>query len=93
MIFNYKKEANIQVGQELYGIIAVSRYTYDGVYPVRVEKIDYTNEEVIFTVEQPCGVVSCTFAEMRYYVFETKEEAENNMTNLDFGMGLQVYCD
>ena len=91
MEFKYKKEVNIDIGQELYGIIAVSTRTYDGVYPVTVYAIDYNNEEVIFEVEQPCRYVSCTFREMKDYVFESEAEAKNKMNNLEFGVGLFEY--
>lgn len=91
MNFSYKKECSVKVGQKLYGIIAVSLYTYDGVYPVIVDEIDYTNEEIIFKVDQPCLYVSCDFREMEYYVFENEVEAKNKMHNLDFGEGLQAY--
>ena len=91
MKFTYKKETNLEIGQKLYGIIAVSIYTYDGVHPVTVYEIDYNNEEVIFEVEQPCRYVSCTFREMEDYVFESKEEAENAESNTEFGMGPWAY--
>lgn len=48
MKFEYKKECSLQVGQELYGIIGVSLYTQEGVFPVTVGSIDYNEEEVIF---------------------------------------------
>ena len=93
MNFTYKVECNISIGQKLYGIIAVSRYTYDGVYPIIVNAIDYNNECVIFRVDQPCGYVFCSFDEMKEYVFETWEEAENAIDNIEFGAGLQSYSD
>ena len=92
MKFAYKKEANIKEGQKLFGIIAVSRYTYDGVHPMVVYDINYNDEEVIFKVDQPCGFVSCSFREMEYLVFESEEGAKNAMANLDFGVGLWA-CD
>lgn len=91
MKFNYKKEVNVEIGQMLYGIIAVSTYTYNGVYPVIVDDIDYNNEEVIFKVDQPCKYVSCSFYEMEDFVFESEEEAENKIDILEFGVGLQAY--
>ena len=92
MKFEYKKETNIKEGQKLFGIVAVSIYTYDGVYPVTVYDIDYNEENVIFKVDQPCGYVSCSFRDMEYYVFESEEEAENMQSGLEFGDGLYA-CD
>ena len=91
MKLTYNKETNLEIEQKLYGIIAVSIYTYDGVHPVTVYEIDYNNEEVIFEVEQPCRYVSCTFREMEDYVFESKEEAEDAESKLDFGEGMYAY--
>ena len=91
MKFEYKKEANIEVGQKLFGIVEVSIYTYDGVQPIIVDEIDYNAGEVIFKVDQPCGYVSCSFSEMEDFVFESKEEAENKMNCLEFGVGLRMY--
>lgn len=91
MKFEYKKEANIEVGQRLYGIIAVTTYTYDGVYPMTVEEILWDEEEVIFKVDQPCQYVSCSFYEMEDYVFKTEEEAIEKQKTLDFGVGMFDY--
>ena len=91
MKFEYEKRTNIQIGQKLYGIVAVSIYTCDGVYPIIVDGIDYNYEEVIFKIDQPCKLVSCHFNEMEDFVFESKEEADNKISSLEFGAGLQVY--
>lgn len=91
MNFTYKKEANIEVGQKLYGIIAVSRMTYDGMYPVIVDRILWDDEEVVFKVDQSCGYVSCMFDEMEDYVFESEEEANTKLKILDFGVGMFAY--
>lgn len=93
MDFTYTKECNIYVGQELFGIIAVSIYTYDGVYPINVHRIDYNNECVIFRIKQPCIYVSCTFEEMKSLVFRTEAEAKWRLTNggLEFGAGLTAH--
>lgn len=88
MKFEYQKSANIKEGQKLFGIIAVSIYTYDGIYPVIVSSIDYNDEEVIFEVDQPCQCVKCSFREMEYLVFESEEEAKQMLSRLEFGMGL-----
>ena len=88
MKFEYQKSTNIKEGQKLFGIIAVSIYTYDGVYPVIVSTIDYNEEEVIFEVDQPCGCVKCSFGEMGFLVFESEEEARHMLPSLDFGVGL-----
>ena len=88
MKFEYQKSANIEEGQKLFGIIAPSIYTYDGVYPLMVSTIDYNEEEVIFVVDQPCGNVKCSFHEMAFLVFESEEEAELMLPRLEFGMGL-----
>lgn len=91
MKFEYEKKANINVGQKLYGIVEVSIYTYDGVQPIIVDRINYNEDEVIFKVDQPCRYVSCYFSEMEDFVFESKEEAENKMSSLEFGVGLRMY--
>lgn len=91
MKFEYTKETSLEEGQELYGIIAVSSYTYDGVYPITVSHIDYNNEKIIFEVDQPCVYVCCYFHEIEDYVFETETEAKKAAETLDFGLGLYVY--
>ena len=91
MKFAYKKETNLRMGQKFYGIIEVSRCTYDGVHPIYVDDIDYNNEEIIFRVDQPCRYVSCRFDEMEYLVFETEEEANDAELDIEFGMGLYAY--
>lgn len=90
MKFEFEKKTNIRIGQTLYGIVEVSIYTYDGVYPIMVRDIDYNNEKVIFSIDQPCQYVSCSFKEMTDFVFETKEEAEHKMRSLEFGEGLRA---
>ena len=87
----FKKETNIEVGQKLFGIIASSIYTYDGVYPIVVSDIDWDDDEVVFDIDQPCGQVFCTFEEMSKYVFETEEEANAAKTNLCLDEGLYNY--
>ena len=91
MKFEYQKSTNIKEGQTLFGIIAPSIYTYDGVYPVTVSTIDYNEEEVTFVVDQPCGCVRCSFHDMAFLVFESEEEAEQMLSHLEFGMGLYAY--
>lgn len=91
MQFTYKKECSLKEGQKLWGIIAVSIYTYDGVHPVTVGDIDWNTEEVIFNVDQPCGLVACTFEEMAELVWRTKAEAEEAQNLLEFGRGLYPY--
>lgn len=91
MNFTYTKESNLTIGQKLFGIIAVSRYTYDGVHPITVDCIDYNNECIIFQVDQPCRQVFCSFSEVESFVFETEEEAKNQIPNLEFGEGLNAY--
>lgn len=91
MKFEYEKKSNIKVGQKLYGIVGVSLYTHDGVYPITVYDIDYNEEEVIFLVDQPCRYVSCHFSEVECFVFESEEEAKNKMNSMRFGIGLQAY--
>lgn len=90
MKFTYKKESNIKIGQVLYGIVEVSTRTYDGVYEVTVYGIDWNNEIVIFTIDQPCGYVECSFYDMNTCVFETREEAIEAEKNIDYfgGSGL-----
>ena len=91
MKFTYIKETNLKIGQQLYGIIAVSTVTYDGVYPIVVHEIDFNNEEIIFEVDQPCRYVICAFIEVERYVFETEKEASEAKPNLPFGDGLVFY--
>lgn len=91
MKFEYKKEVNIEVGQTLYGIIAVSTRTYDGVYPIIVENILWDEEEIVFEIDQPCRYVSCSFYQMKDYVFETEMEAIERQKTLDFGVGMFEY--
>ena len=88
MNFTYRKETNLKISQKMYGIIAVSRYTYDGVYPIMVNDIDYNNEYVQFTIDQPCRHVYCSFDDMKHFVFETEEEAKIKINELKFGEGL-----
>ena len=88
MEFKYKKEANIKVGQRLYGIIAVSTRTYDGVYPVTVDEIDWNEEQIIFEVNQPCQYVSCSFNDINSFVFESEEEAEKRYKYQPFRRGM-----
>lgn len=91
MKFEFKKDCSLKEGQQLWGIVAVSIYTYDGVQPVTVHDIDYNEEEIIFKVDQPCGLVACTFEEITELVWKTKEEAEKAQTLLEFGRGLYPY--
>lgn len=90
MKFEYKKEINVSVGQMLYGIIEVSSYTYDGVYPITVTRINWNEETVVFKIEQPCAYVECPFYQMDKYVFESEKEAEEQYKTLDFGVGLSA---
>ncbi|GEM_PF-5827757 len=87
----FNKETNIVVDQELYGIIAVSTRTYDGVYKVVVSYIDWDKEIVIFDVDQPCRNVYCFFSDFSRYVHENGEDAEAALKTLDFGEGLNDY--
>lgn len=91
MNFVYSKTTNIEVGQTLYGIIACTSSTYHGVYPIVVNEIDYTNEEVIFEINQPCRLVSASFCDMLRYVFESEDEANQAYSTMDFGDGLFWY--
>ena len=93
MNFVYEVKTNINVGKILYGIIGVSTRTYDGVYPIKVHEIrpDSSGGIVIFSIDQPCGFVSCDFDDMDKYVFETEEEASEKIKELDFGAGLFEY--
>lgn len=84
----YSKEINIEVGQEFYGIIADSNRTYGGIYSIKVDDIDWNNEEIIFKVDQPCDYVSCYFIEFDMYVFNSIQEAEEAIKKLDHREGL-----
>lgn len=84
----YSKEINIEIEQEFYGIIAVSNRTYDGIYPVKVDDIDWNTEEIIFKVDQPCQYVSCHFNEFDRYVFPSEKEAQEAKQDLEYGEGM-----
>ena len=95
MKFTYRKECNIEEGQELYGIVVCAPRTYHGVTEVTVSHIDYGNDIVVFSVNQPCGYVYCTFEEMKDYVFETESEAIEAAKTVRYmdGFGLWDYYD
>lgn len=76
------KSINISEGDKLYGIIGSSIKTYEGVYEIKVETIDWNDECVIFTIEQPCSRVRANFDDFEYYIFKTKEEADNACKNI-----------
>ena len=88
MQFEYEIKTNIKIGQELWGIIAVTTSTYEGVFPIKVYDIDHNNREIIFEINQPCRYVSCNFAELKVYVFESQLEAEIQEGKLSFGEGM-----
>lgn len=91
MNFIYKKETNVEFGQRLYGVIAESLYTCSGVYPIVVDHVDYNDEQVIFTIDQPWRFVCCDFEDMKEYVFESEEEAKSAMDDLDSDEGIYAY--
>lgn len=93
MDFKFKTEANIAVGQKLYGIIACLPSTYEGVYGITVTAI-YFDEmgEVIFDIDQPCGQVRASFGDMDRFVFETKEEAEKQLEVVNIFNGKGLYA-
>ena len=91
MNLKWKKHLNIKIGQTLFGIIRSSTHTYGGVYPVTLDYIDWNQELLIFTIDQPCGMVYCTFRDAKHYLFETEREAEEKMTMLEFGVGVSAY--
>ena len=88
MNFVYEKKSNIKIDQKLYGIIADTRCTYRGVYEIIVDDIDWNDEIIYFSINQPCGQVACTFSEMALYVFETEDEAKNTIEKVDCEEGL-----
>ena len=47
MNFVYETKSNIEVGEKLYGIVEGSIYTYDGVYEIVVNEIDYNRKIVV----------------------------------------------
>lgn len=91
MNFKCEIKSNIEIGQKLYGIVEGSIYTYDGVYEITVNKIDYNRKVVVFDIDQPCGQVVCDFYEIEYYVFETEDEANTACENVEWGNGLRDY--
>lgn len=84
----YNKEINIEVGQEFYGIIAESYKTYGGIYPIKVDDINWNTEEITFIVDQPCQCVSCYFEEFDKYVFVSEQEAQEAKQYLNYGEGM-----
>lgn len=93
MNFKYKAETNIKIGQKLYGIIACSPSTYEGVYEITVAAIYFDDGgEVIFDIDQPCVQVSADFSDMSSYVFETREEAEKQLKNINVFNGAGLYA-
>lgn len=91
MNFICEIKTNIEVGQKLYGIVCGSIYTWEGVYELTVEEIDYNREVVVFNIDQPCGQVACEFYEMIDYVFETEEEAQIASKDVRWENGLRDY--
>lgn len=84
-------KTNIEVGQKLYGIVEGSIYTWEGVYEITVSEIDYNRKVVVFDIDQPCGRVACEFYEMKDYVFENEEEANEASKNVRWENGLRDY--
>ena len=91
MDFKYKVETNIEAGQKLYGIIACTPSTNEGVYEITVAAVYFDDGgEIVFDIDQPCGQVSASFGDMSRFVFETKEDAEEQLeiVNVFHGDGL-----
>lgn len=88
MKITYKKEINLKIGQEVYGIVGVSRFTYSGVRRLRVYYIDWNENSVGFIDQDTNTIISGHFEDLGYYIFETKEEAEAAYENLEWGLGL-----
>lgn len=88
MKITYKKEINLKMGQEVYGIVGVSRYTYHGVQRLRVYSIDWNDNCVEFIDLDNNIYVSGHFDDLSHYIFETKEEAEAAYKNTEWGLGL-----
>lgn len=88
MELKYRRTINIQIGQKFYGLIAPSLWTYDGIYPIEVHRIDWNNMRVIFKVDQPCQFVSCSFKEFSRYVYESEAEGENVRKSLRYDEGM-----
>ena len=91
MNFVYEIKSNIEVGEKLYGIVEGSIYTYDGVYEIVVNEIDYNRKIVVFDIDQPCKQVACDFYEMEHYVFETEDEANAAFEKIEWANGLRDY--
>lgn len=91
MNFVCEIKSNIEVGQKLYGIVDGSIYTYDGVYEIIVNEIDYNRKIVVFDIDQPCKQVACDFDEMKDYVFESEDEANTAFENMEYTNGLRDY--
>jgi hypothetical protein len=91
MEYIFKTKTNIKIEDRYFAIIACTSRTYNGVYEVIVDEIDWNNENVIFRIKQPCGYVSCSFCEMNRYIFKSEEEAKTVEKELNFGEGLFDY--
>ena len=91
MNFVCEIKSNIEVGQKLYGVVEGSIYTYDGVYEIIVNEIDYNRKIVVFDIDQPCKQVACDFDEMKDYVFESEDEANTAFENMEYTNGLRDY--
>ena len=91
MNFVYETKSNIEVGEKLYGIVEGSIYTYDGVYEIVVNEIDYNRKIVVFDIDQPYKQVACDFYEMEHYVFETEDEANAAFEKIEWANGLRDY--
>lgn len=91
MNFTYKKETNVKIGQKLYGIISMALHTCNDIYPITIDYIDYNDDLVIFTIDQPCKFISCGIEDMKQYVFESEEEARNAIDDLDSDEGIYAY--
>lgn len=88
MKIQYKKEINLNVGQEVYGIVGVSSHTYHGVRRLKVYYIDWNENSVGFLDVDTGILVSGHFYDLSRYIFETKEEAEKAYRDTDWGLGL-----
>lgn len=91
MNFYFEKNTNVEIDKKYYGIIASTIYTYDGVFEIIADDINWEREEVIFSIDQPCKFVSCGFEDVNKYVFKTEELANEAYKNMESKEGLQQW--
>lgn len=91
MKLEFQKTINVNISDKFYGIIEASTRTYNGVYEIIVDKINWNEEYIVFDIEQPCQQVMVYFYDFDKYVFNTKEEANQMYEKMYTVEGLTEY--